>query len=762
MKKQNKLRQKFTDAPLRTKLMIAFAGMAIISLGLLSGLYYYTTRTSLINEANRSLYAAVSETALRLDNFIESNLTIIETEASLPDFVDLLLPLSIIPPTVENMPDSIQQYGVLSSLRRRDLSNIISCGILAKNGINVADTNVYSVGGDESSQAYFLKPLESNESYVSPVIFTADSSVPSIYFSTPIRSVNGKVLGVLRLRYKASILQNLVEEVSSLELTGQGSLAVLYDDNQLQLAHGDADIASNANYKFLEPIGNPALIKSLQLEGRLPDLPVEDLTSNHADLAQKLSDATDNHQNFFVSKEIAVNGEENQVAVKMMTTQPWAVAYVQPKEVILASADKQFRNTFIIAVFVLVAAVMLATWASMTLIAPITRLTEVAQRVASGDLEAQVPIQSRDEVGKLAVVFNGMTTQLRHLIGSLEEQVQGRTKELFLSIEVGQKAASIRQLDILLPTIVELIRERFDLYYTHVYFVDDTGKTLVIKAGTGSVGQTLLAQKHRITVGSNSIVGQVAVLGNSIVVSDTKASDIHQINPLLPKTRSELAVPLIVEGEIIGVLDMQAEKALTFTENDVPVFEAMATQFASAIDSAQQWALSQEAQQKAAQAIKQLTRESWGQKLETKTAGGIGFTYDLTTISPIETQPQALSADAGDELSAPLVVQNQIIGRLSVKPPGGKSVTKEQQVLLESIAQQLAQKAENLRLFEDTQKRAVRERLTRQIIDKMRASSDVDTIIQTGLVELANALDVSRSYIKFSDLLETQDKPQTE
>ena len=70
--------------------------------------------------------------------------------------------------------------------------------------------------------------------------------------------------------------------------------------------------------------------------------------------------------------------------------------------------------------------------------------------------------------------------------------------------------------------------------------------------------------------------------------------------------------------------------------------------------------------------------------------------------------------------------------------------------MVEAVLEQLALTIENLRLLQETQKRATREELTRQITDKMRATPDMETIIQTGLDELSKALGVPRAYIKLT------------
>jgi GAF domain-containing protein len=204
-----------------------------------------------------------------------------------------------------------------------------------------------------------------------------------------------------------------------------------------------------------------------------------------------------------------------------------------------------------------------------------------------------------------------------------------------------------------------------------------------------------------------------------------------------------LAVPLVVEGQVIGVLDMQSDRVNTFTRENLTVFEAMATQLAISIDSARQWAQGQAAQRKSEEALRQRTREVWTERLA-KEKGNVGYTYDLSAVNPV-----SISAAVTDSngFSVPLVVQSQQIGRLAVATPPDQSWSEDEQDLLSAVAEQLAQKAENLRLFEQTQQRAVREQITRRITDRVRASRDIEAALKTAAEELSQVLGTSRAVV---------------
>ncbi len=723
----------FADYTLRVKLIIAFLVVALIPIGVLLFLNTRASQTALTDSANQSLLAAASQTAAGIDTFFQSNLASIQTEAKLPG-------ISARTNLGGDEASRQQHLFVISALSSKDPENIISYGLLNEDGVNVVDTNLEFVDLNEAGRDYFRKPIETGDPYVSPVLFLPNTDEAVLIFSAPVHNLFGEFHGVLRVIYKASILQNLLETVTEQALAK--SIPILLDENHLRIAHGTEP---KLIFKTVVPL-EPDRLKALQADRRLPNLPPAELSTNiPAFEAGLLTSHTD--EPFFTTQLVATLGELDSAAVVSLKIKPWLVVFAQPQAEFLAPIQAQTRNTLLLAILIAVIVIAVAVLFAQFLARPITNLTATARQVAGGDLNVRAQIESRDETGQLAATFNSMTDQLQGIVGSLEEQVQERTAELALSMEVGQRASTFRDLDELLPTIIEFIRDRFNLYYAHIYFLDDVGQNLIIRVGTGAVGAELMARRHNLPVRGTSIVGRVASENRSIVVSDTATSDIHKPNPLLPHTRSEMAIPLLVEEQVIGVLDMQATEVDTFTTHNLTVFEAMATQLAISIDSARQWQLAQDTQQRSEEAVAQLTRDSWAEKL-TGQQEALSFAYDLSTMAPFSVD-QAANPDNGG-LSAPIVVQNQRIGRFSVESETDRNWSEEEQALLEAVTQQLAQKVENLRLFEETQNHAAREQKAREIADIVRASGSVEDALQAAVSELSKAMGNPRIFIKLN------------
>ncbi len=726
----------FRRASLRVKLILTFVPVLLLAVAVLGIFTDRGVRAALTDSANQSLHAAAANTANQFDDLFIRQISAMRTEAKLPDFVNVLDPNSLLP-TFGN------QLNILRSLRQKDPAHILAYGLLNKSGLNISDANNAYTGLDESNTDYFRVPLVTRQSYISPLYFENSDTPPVFYISVPVFGVKGDIVGVLRVKYTARVLSEMA--LNSAGKAGVGSFAVVFDENYMHVAHGDAGAAPKANYKLLVPPSDMNWLQIQQSKKLLPPGSPESISLDLTDLWQKLRNYE--KQPIFTTQDVATGDKVDQVAVVQMRERPWLVAFFQPREIFLAPITGQRRRALVLTLLVGVAALIASVWLGQLLTKPIERLTNVAQQVAEGRLDVLAPVEGQDEIAQLAKVFNNMTAQLRGLIGSLEEQVATRTAELTLSMEVGQRAAAIREEHKLLPTITEFIRQQFNLYYVQVYYVDDLGQNVVLRYGTGEVGKRLLARQHHLPVGEGSIVGQVAATEQSIVVPDTEVSDIHKPNPLLPATRSELAVPLIVEGQVIGVLDMQADKPYTFTKANLTVFEAMATQLALSIDGARQWVAAQEAQQRAERALRRHIREVWAETLEERyqSREGIGFTYNLSGILPLEEQPD--SASSNRTISAPLVVQEQRIGSLSMVLDDEQNLI-DAEVILSAVSQQLSQKIENLRLFEATQRSAWRDQIVSEATSAIWSTAEVEEVMKAAVAELGEKLNASEVVIR--------------
>lgn len=187
-------------------------------------------------------------------------------------------------------------------------------------------------------------------------------------------------------------------------------------------------------------------------------------------------------------------------------------------------------------------------------------------------------------------IFRSFSEQasLRIDAARLLQQTERRARQLATNAAISQIASSILELDMLLPQLVEEVKTSFAYDHVQVFLMDDMDKFAVLRASTGDVGQTMLEAGHRLEKGSQSVIGQVTAQGKPVIASDITDSRIaHRPNPLLPYIRSEMALPLLLKGQVVGALDVQSAQANAFDEDDVAVLTTLSAQIAVAIENAQ-------------------------------------------------------------------------------------------------------------------------------------------------------------------------------
>lgn len=270
----------------------------------------------------------------------------------------------------------------------------------------------------------------------------------------------------------------------------------------------------------------------------------------------------------------------------------WRVVVTQAEVEVLTSVDAASTATLLVVLAALIVAVLLSTWLTQFLTRPITRLTETAAKITSGDLSAQAPIDADDEVGALAAAFNVMTTQLRETLAGLEARVTERTRAIAASAEVSRRLSTVLDRQKLVRDVVEQVQDAFGYYYVQIYFWDEAREHLVMAGGTGEPGQTLLARGHKLLAG-RGLVGRAAETNTTVLVPHTAENPAWLPNPLLPDTRAEVAVPIALGDRVLGVLDIQHNVVNGLDNEDVEVLQSLANQVAVATQNARTFAQTQ-------------------------------------------------------------------------------------------------------------------------------------------------------------------------
>lgn len=365
---------------------------------------------------------------------------------------------------------------------------------------------------------------------------------------------------------------------------------------------------------------------------------------------------------------------------------------------------------------------------------PISDLINTFNKIEQGDLTQRAPVSATDELGIVTMQFNRMVARLETLQGTLEQQVIERTKQLTATNEVGKAAASSLDPDELLARVVNLFPKQFDYYYAAIYLLDPSEKLAELKEATGEAGRVLKQNHYRLDVTSKSMVG-TAIRERSARIAQIASQEKQRFeNPLLPYTRSEIALPLLVGDHILGALNVHSMREADFGPQVVETMKNMAGQVAIALENAR---LFQEAQQviKEMRAVQQqYLQEGWS-----------GFAEQNQQLEySIGDEPE----DSSNKLEVPISLRDQILGQISLE--GKEEWTAEQQRLVDAVATQAAIALENARLVSESRQVAVRERMLTEINSKIWSSATIDGVLQTVVKELGRRLDASRATIELN------------
>jgi len=290
--------------------------------------------------------------------------------------------------------------------------------------------------------------------------------------------------------------------------------------------------------------------------------------------------------------------------------------------------------------------------------------------------------------------------QLEAMVGDLEEQVTATSRDLDRAIEVGHTVTQVDNLDDMLAQAVELIRASFELYYVQVYLLDANDHNLILRAGTGSIGQTLVNQNHRLPLSLGSIVGSSALEKRTIAVANTTTSEVHQPNPLLPDTCSEMAMPLILGDKVVGVLDLQSDIPGKLADETVPPLEAVAGQLAVAIQNARLIDQTKEASLESEDQVRQQTRKGWQEFLDAVVRNEfLGYTYEAGSVMPLK-QPLINQPGRGD-LFIPILITDEPVGSIRIQGEKDHEWAPYEQDIAAAVAEQVAKQVESLRLLSE-------------------------------------------------------------
>jgi len=547
----------------------------------------------------------------------------------------------------------------------------------------------------------------------SPNSFVLDRLVPYIRYSTPIASDNdlSNIAGVLQFEVRVDPFIAYVRELAT-QLVEQleGQQLVLIDD----AGHILVDSANLAtNYVRELELGRAPLFQDVYPNFAAQMLPNQDtLNATQGALLYSivrlpLGNPSDVVWRLVVVEDTGISALNNLPVIALAVSVGAGVLLLVGINQVLGTALKSFGRV------------------------------NVLLKNSSGDGKP-LPIDDTltdadDEIGQLIRGFQAMTDQVEQLHTDMQEQTQRYSRSMDIAGRISRETAALYDVDALLNRAMQLIVSAYGFYHAQVFLLDDIGQNAILYYSHGEVGKQLLEQRHKILVGSASVIGSVTKMAKPLIINDTNRRDdgiTHRLNPLLPDTRAEMAIPLLIGDRVIGALDVQSERINAFQEEDLQTFQMLADQIAIAIQNVRLLIESESRVEQIDTLNRQLTRVAWEETSQRANLSGI-YRYDLMTV-----ERDAPPSDLPSGISVPISIRGEIIGTLDAAAPEGSVFTEGDNVIMRAVADRVAIAIENARLFEQSQSTLSETYTLYQLSRYLNEANSLEDILQAIIISV--------------------------
>ena len=356
--------------------------------------------------------------------------------------------------------------------------------------------------------------------------------------------------------------------------------------------------------------------------------------------------------------------------------------------------------------------------------------------------------------------FHSVAEQFQSALGflskdrvELEKRVEERTAGLFNKTDqlraasyIARQTAAIQDLDTIFKVVANLITDQFGFYHTGIFLMNETGDEVVLVAASSDGGRQMIEKGHSLVVGLEGVVGLAAEQKKPRIALDLGADAVFFNNPDLPKTRSEVALPMVVREKVLGVLDIQSDLPSAFNMEEIDVLQTLADQVAVAIENARLLEEAQAALLQVETLTTVRTREAWDQRARD---GDLSYTY-----TPLGIRSGKSSQQSEHALKIPITLRGQKIGSISVTRKDDMSWNQIDEDLINEVAYQTGLALDNVRLVEEATQRARQEQTVGELATRFSQSMDIDTLLQTAARELGQVADVAEVSVFIGEIME--------
>jgi len=412
----------------------------------------------------------------------------------------------------------------------------------------------------------------------------------------------------------------------------------------------------------------------------------------------------------------------------------------------------------------------------------------------------RIPLMDESgSINGLLSISSNITDQVK-----TRQLAEHRADQLLTASDIAQQSTTgTMEIEVTLSRLVDLIKARFDFYHASVFLIDRMGKFAVLRESTGEAGAQLKERGHKLAVGSPSIVGQATEKGQPVVIGDVTKEDNYFANPLLPLTRSEMAIPMKIGDRVLGALDVQSTEYDAFTQDDINILQVLANQAAVAVQNEDLYSHTNESlsrhrllNQMTSSNVENMTAEDairatlevlhqampselityYVQEQGNRLTGraSVGSTNTEQTIKSIplgqgiigraavegkpirvddvqfEINPEPQNFETNSILAVPVMFAEKVLGVINVESTDLARFDINDEEFVSTVATNMGSIISNITLVDQVRDQVSRQQKLLEITSKLRRSVDINTIMQTSVNEIASAMNIRKATIKIN------------
>lgn len=394
---------------------------------------------------------------------------------------------------------------------------------------------------------------------------------------------------------------------------------------------------------------------------------------------------------------------------------------------------------------------------------------------------------SANELRWLSIVVDQAAVAIAN--ARLYEEALSRLHELETLHRVSEIAVRFTDFDLMIDQIIQLLQREPAFQYVALFLTDPADPTMLVRYRTGEREEEA-RRAARLRVGEG-VVGRAAATRSPVLVPDVQADEGYL--PMIPHTRAELAVPLLVGDRLIGVLDVQSPEPGAFREDHVRLLGALAGQLAIALENARLFrqahrrlnelsilyeviaaaTVTLDPERVIHQALLAIQRTLGFEAVECllleeatgrlRSYGHYGFSEEAirvpltihqgitgrvartgtpALVPDVRQDPDYLEAEPStqSELAVPMKIGERVIGVLNAESPRLNAFTEEDLRLMTTLAGHLAVILENARLYRETAQRLREVTTLYEFARRMSTTLDLGVLLDSVVMTLREVL----------------------